>query len=417
MAEYEPWICDPFGVRLFPLAQYDLLSYARSDNALGKLEIKLPGDFDMRDVRKHGLIMVWRDGRLDTETAWIIVGKRQTTDRKGTSKVYLRAMSGNYLLTSRIVAYAKGTTQASKSGPADNIAKAYVRENLGTLATDTSRQLSTSLFSVAADVSMGPAVTHEGERQSLFRVCQDIARKAAETGTYFSFDTVYLPELNRWEFRTYTTARGVDKSSTTRSPVTFSSDFGNIGDDALDDDYEDEVTFVYAGGQGEEGARVVQTGEDTVRSTSSPYGRRERFITASTSDADKLADDALAAVREGRPRRTYTAGQEEQRRLDEEAQKAADEAYHFQVFQQHAVPTLGAAAQAAVPLGRGSRGYSGGMVQTGAFQYGRDWQFGDIVAVKAYGQTLDCRVSAVGVTVERGSETIKSTLVNTAALS
>ena len=363
MSEIDVWMCDPIGTRVLPLVNFDRLTFTRAVNAVGELEIVLPGTFAHDLVRVDGQIQVWRDGRLDTETAWLIrVGKR-TTDAQGVSKVILTGVSGVDLLRRRIVRSPNPFTAA-----ADNQMKAYVRENLGALATDTARQLPATLFTVATDTTAAPVTTQQVDWLNLLSVCQDIAKDSAELGTALFFDVVFLPEPNLWEFRTYTGARGVDKSSTTGAPQTLSVEYGSIGAEELVGDYRDEVTVVYVGGGGEGAQRAVGMVEDTSRSGRSVYGRAEAFVSAtSLAQPAELEGVGRPELQRGRPWRSYVAD----------------------------------------------------TISTSASQYGRDWNFGDIVTVYAFDQQFDCRVDAVQVTIDNldgGREQVRVRLTNTAAV-
>ncbi len=360
--EIDVWLCDPEGTRILPLVNYDRLSYTRAVNAVGELEIVLPGTFENELVRVDGLIMVWRDGRLDTETAWLIrVGKR-TTDAQGVSKTTLTALSGSDLLRRRIVQPANPVTAA-----ADNQMKDHVRKNLGALAVDVARSLPATLFTVAADTSLGPNLTQAADWLNLLTVCQDIAKASADLGAPLFFDVVWLPESNLWEFRTYTGARGVDKSSATGSPQTLSVEYGSVGAEELVGDYRDEVTVVYVGGAGEGTGRAWAPAGDATRSGRSVYGRAESFISTSLTLAADLEAAGRSELQRGRPWRSYTAE----------------------------------------------------TITTSASQYGRDWNFGDIVTVYAFKQQFDCRVDAVQVTIDNlagGREEVRVRLTNTAAV-
>jgi hypothetical protein len=65
------------------------------------------------------------------------------------------------LLHRRSILYYSGTAGASKSGTVDDVAKAYVRENVGSLATVVNGRIQSGVisgFTVAANVSLGPAI-------------------------------------------------------------------------------------------------------------------------------------------------------------------------------------------------------------------------------------------------------------------
>jgi hypothetical protein len=361
MADVTVWLCDPFGARVFPLAHYDKLVYTRAINDVGELEITLPGHFDTTLVRVDGLIQVWRDHKLDTETAWFVRGIKRQTDRLGVTKVILTAYSGLYLLSGRLLVTMFLTPEA-----ADNMIKAFVRYNMGTQAT-AARQLSTSLFTVAADTTQAPSMQYDQSYLNLLTACQDIAKASTDDGTPLFFDVVYLPDTSMWELRTYINARGIDKSSDSGAPVTLSVEYGSVGAEQLDEDYSDEITVAYVTADGLGDGRVTVEHEDSTRSGRSPFGRRETHLSLSGDTLVTQSWMAQAEAQRGRPRRTYVAD----------------------------------------------------VISTSASQYGRDWTFGDVVTVNAYGQQFNCRVDAVNVTIDNldgGRESVRVRLTNTATL-
>jgi len=82
------------------------------------------------------------------------------------------------LLMRRVVAYAAESSESAKSGPADDVIKEYVDENLLN-ATDTDRNLPAELgFKIDASTSSGPVVKHSSVYGNLLNVCQRVAEKA-----------------------------------------------------------------------------------------------------------------------------------------------------------------------------------------------------------------------------------------------
>jgi hypothetical protein len=71
---------------------------------------------------------------------------------------------------------------ASKSAAADDLIKAFVRENCGPSATDTTRNYSSSYWSVAADIGAAPTIAKAASRRNLLTTCQEIAQAATQAG-------------------------------------------------------------------------------------------------------------------------------------------------------------------------------------------------------------------------------------------
>lgn len=362
--EIDVWLADALGTRVLPLASFDRLSYTRAVNVVGELSIVLPGTFDLSLARPDMLLLVYRDSRLDTETAWIVTGKKRDTDRNGVSAITVSAASGLHLLSRRIVV--PGGDDGKKTDNAADVIKQFVRENLGASAAQV-RQLPTSLFTVTADDGAGALVTHDGAWSSLLTTCQEIARASAEAGTDLFFDVVWLDGERRWELRTYAGQRGVDKTRDTGAPQTISVETGTVGSETLSEDYADEVTVVYGTGRGDDDDTLETTVEDAQRSGRSIYGRREGHVSSGADDADQLTAEARAELRRGRPRRVYDAE----------------------------------------------------IIATAAAAYGRDWQWGDVLTAQSRGHAFDGRVDAVAIEINNldgGRETIRARLTVTEEL-
>lgn len=360
------WLCTPEGEQVIPLVNFERLSYTRAVNDVGKLEIVLPGTFDVSLVRVDGLILAWRNNQLETETAWLVRGIRRGTEEPAIGKVILTAYSGTQLLKRRVLGPLGMWDGGGNVGPADNLIKYYARNVIANFA-DADRQLSSSLFVVEADTSQCASVSYQSDNQVLLTAAQEIAKAASEIGFPCYFDVVWIPDLKRWELRTYVLARGTDKSSTSQVAQTISVDHGSVSTEILDDDYSNEATVVYVGGSGTGAGRTIVEVEDTARTGRSPYGRWEMFLSSSNDDTTLMENEGRAALQRFRPRRTYSAN----------------------------------------------------IISTAASQYGRDWHFGDIVEARAFGQIFDCRVDAVDVTVDNvdgGREHVRALLTTVSDL-
>lgn len=370
MAEYEIQIQTPLGVTLAAVGGPGTgaagalgLEYLRAVNQVGALTLTLPPAFPLTYLQRDGRVLVYRSvadvpPRLDMDAVWLIVGVQRLLSERGEQRTVVTAVDAVDLLRRRIVAYAAGSAQAAKTAAADDLIKAVVRENLGSSATDTSRQLSPSLFSVSADITQGISISKAFSRREVLKVCQEVADACAQAGTYLAFDVVWNGAT--LEFRTYTQWRGVDhRFPGGANPVLLSPDTGSLTAASYATDYRDEVTYAYAGGQGEGSDRAVGTSTDSTRATLSPFARIEAWVDArNTASSTTLADEADAAVRAGRPRVLFSC-------------------------------TVNADSPGAM--------------------FGKEYGFGDVVTAQAFGVNVDCRLDAVGVKVMPDSETVTVT--------
>jgi hypothetical protein len=274
--------------------------------------------------------------------------------------VVIHAVAALELLSRRIVAYDAATASSEKTAAADNMIKAIVRENLGSLATDTARSWA-SLLTVAADTSAAPSLTLLFARQNVLTTVQKLCQASAQAGTRLYVDVV-APTDTTLELRTYTGQRGTDRGSTSAAPVVFAPEFGNLVSPDIDDDYTEEVTYVYAAGRGQEDQRIVAEAGDATRIGRSPFGRREALIDARHVGTDPapalLADEANAALQAGRPRRRFAAT----------------------------------------------------LLDTPGTTYGIHWAWGDTITARWEDASGDYRIEAVRLSVAGGRETIETRL-------
>ena len=270
------------------------LKYDRALNNVGSLELGLDGEYPNFSLAKlDGRIVVWRNGKLDMETSWLIRRMIKSLDEDGTLGVSIGAFSANEILNRRIVAYDSGTSYANKTGiRADNMMKQVVRENFGGSATNTSRNIST-YFEVEADTGLGPVLTKAFAWNNTMDVIQDISLTTISAGSAVYFDVV-SPVYSTFEFRTYRAQRGIDHTFPNgQNPVILSPERGNLTSVLRSFDYSDEVTYVYAGGAGFNQFQFVATASSIDRINQSPLNRREMFL-SSVGIAQVVRDDADA---------------------------------------------------------------------------------------------------------------------------
>lgn len=361
MADYELWLNKDDGTALGVLDTVVSFEYAMAVHQVGACSLVLPGSFDTALLQPDNRIAVWRTpagGARNLERVYLIRRLLDTTDADGKRTLTVTGLDGNDLLARRIVAYVSGAAQAVMTDQADDMCKAVVTDNLGTDAV-AARQLSTYL-SVQGDLAAGPSITMAFAWRDVLTTLQDIAEAARQAGTAVYWDVVPL-SATTWEFRTATGQPGADHSYPSGvNPVLLGLEYGNLQEPSLERDWSEEVTYVYAGGQGEGAARTIVEVEDTARSGRSVLGRREAF-------EDARDDTTTAAVT--------------------------------------------ARANSRLSTGRPRLRFSGKIVDSPGTRYGIEWRWGDRLTATYQGQTVEAIVKAVKVSVDdNGKETLDARL-------
>lgn len=315
---------DPLGNHQFDADDAYSLEASVGVNTVGAATLVLPGHYGREKFFRDGLLELWRQpaggpARLWTERLWFIRDLRKVIHGKRHSWK-LTAYDGNYIFADpegqrgRIVAYNTSNSYTSKLAAADDMMKAVVRENAGTLATDTARNLSTYL-AVAPDAALGPVIRKEFARRVVLSVLQELAQAAATAGTYLAFDVVCTVPPSPvssgaafgLEFRTFIGQRGLDHRTASGQQVLIGPDFGTMDDVEVVEDATAEENYIYAGGEDVATVRAVATATDSARTSLSPFNRRESWIDArETKEAVALQDVADRALRAGRPRLIMT---------------------------------------------------------------------------------------------------------------
>lgn len=362
-ATYEVRVSDPFGTntQIYGADTYTRLELAYREKQIGTLTLTLPTRQEPRVLERDGLITVQRsiDGAppyLEGERAWLIRKVTRVVGAQGARSTRIVAVDGNDLLRRRVVDYDADTSYTDKTGAADDVMKAIVRENFVS-ATDTTRNLSSTLFSVDPDLGAAPSISKAFTRREVLAVLQELAEAATLAGTYTTFDVVW--NGTGFVFRTFTGQRGVDNSGSAADPtkkrVLLGPAYRNLTDVEDTDDATEEATRIVAGGQGEGADRAIARANDTTRQGASPYNLIEDFTNQNnTADSAQLADEADSLLRLRRPRRVI----------------------------------------------------SGTFVNIPGTQYGRHFNYGDLVVAEVNGTNVTCRVDAVGITVAGGRETL-----------
>lgn len=377
---YDVKINDAVGRLQLEPKDWIALDYVRVENDVGSLTLTLPGAYTEAPFKKDGLIEIWRsvDGAppyLETDTLWMIRRWRWQFKARTTPLWTIYAVDLNSLLKRRIVDYSPSDAThfnpyTDKLAPADDLGKAVVRENLGTLALDTTRDLSTYL-GVAPDGSLAPIQHVETlSRRNVLKALQDVANASYQAGTYLVFDVVCDrlpgdPAGVHFQFRSYVGQRGNDhRSPDGKPPILIGADYNNL--DNVDDDLDatDEITSGIAT-VGVDSSQVAEDQRDLVRMAESPFNLIESVRSTTAADADALLAEASAELQAGIPRELT----------------------------------------------------SGSLLNTSGLLYGVDWGWGDFLTAQGKRGASDCHAARVHVHVERGSgdqvETVLSGAVAT----
>lgn len=354
---------------LADLSGFSDLQYTRSVNAIGRLQLVIDSRLVPRSLFEHNG-QVKRDQRIvvyrkpqggvmsaDGETCWFI--REVTRSRTSKHDTYtVVAVDAIDLLRRRVIAYPVSATETIKTAPADDLMKQIVRENFIS-ATDTTRNMSG--FSSDVNYSVCPSITKEMARRRVIDTLRELADACAApilTGYRFLFYDV-VPTSTGFVFRTYVDQRGSD----VRSQFRLGDAYGNLAGHSVKYSAIDEITRQYAGGEGQKNDRFIVQADNVQAQGASPYNLIEQFEDGSNGET-------TAAVQ--------------------------GEAYNkLNEYRAHVR-------------------FEGGIIEGPSARYGVDYAFGDRVNAQAFGQTFDCRVGVVTVSVSNLGETIDAKLVSEA---
>jgi len=318
--------------------------YTLKERGVGSLTLTYPPTISASTFQKDGRVVLSYNGIAEGGT-WLIRRVQQKLANRERSLV-VTCVHANHLLSRRIVAYAAGSAQASKTGHADDLMKAIVRENF-TAPTDATRTMSATygIGSIDDDAGAGPTVTTAFSRQTVLKVLQDLADLSAAQGTYVGFEVRTVGSA--LTFGTYTQQRGIDRRSGAAGYLYVSPSTGAIASSTYDQNWTDEKTYIYAVGQGTDVSRAIGTATNATATALSPLGRIEdAYQDNGTADTATLDDDAAQ-----------------------------------QIYAQRAQIRYEAQAQ-----------------DSPAFIYNRDYAWGDFLTISDFDQIFNCRVDPAHVT-------------------
>lgn len=232
-------------------------------------------------------------------------------------------------------------------GPADNVMKAMVSENMGGGAA-ADRQF--DYFSVEGDKGEGTWSCYDGRYDRLLQAVQGISGETWQT----DFRVVRVSD--GFEFRTYCPYYGTDRrKGHSANPTIFSLEFENVLNPLVSVKRSDEVTYYYGGWEGGGGEQDIVEAENTDAIAESPFRRREDYMDVS----DVASIDTVPDVLE----------------------------------------------QALVDMGKVTE-VTFNPVQTEWCLYGRDWALGDLVTLVLWGTEYDMRVTEVAGVIDGQNEEV-----------
>lgn len=227
--------------------------------------------------------------------------KQITTANNRIFTSYCRGLM-DLIKRSQIRWYADTSGSAKGPAPADDIIKAYVRENAGILALASGGRVVDHVYSglsVAVDSSQGPTIETAQAWQNLLAACRTVGES-----NQVDFD-VLLSSFSplTFTFQTYYPQLGTDRRAGTAAPQIFTPLMGNMEDPSYTQQRTDEITSALVLGPGEGPLRDT-TLRVSAHSTDSPWNLIEDDIDASQEDravalqdiGDKLLYDKRAFI-------------------------------------------------------------------------------------------------------------------------
>lgn len=360
-ARYQLRVFSPTtGALVTTITKWDFLNYEKRVNDYHLLTIALEADDpNVAHFLLDAMIEVWRRNDGGSWYKELVVLHRTPQynlyeNGRETFTSYCRGL--NDLLHRRHVVYFANTAYTLKSAPADDVMKAFVRENATSAANIAARRSFGVFFAqmqgltVTADTSQAPVWAGARAWQNLHDILVDVS---LPSGTDFEVVRVGDSGL-AFEFNTYYPQRGVDRSST----LTFAPHLGNMKSVVMTKSRTEEANIVYVLGQGEDAARQVVprvSAEVFAANTGSLWNWIE-------TTRDARSQPGLAELQ--------SFGDEQLKEL------AAQDQFEFEIL------------------------------QTDTRQYGRDYDVGDIIRAEYRNVNATKKIVAVKVSMQEGKEII-----------
>lgn len=287
------------GVQVAVLDDWNSLYYNTRINDFGYHTLSIDGKDPTRALfTTDTIIEVWRSN-AELGVPWYIdyagfhrTDQDQVTDRG--DRLFTSFGRGyEDLIHRRSVLWYAGSAGDTKSGPADDVMKAYVRENAGSGATTGAGRLRSGVttgLTVAANLGVGPTWDGSMSWKNLYDAIQDIQKaKLVDFAVVRTGATTF-------EFRTYFPHKGTDRTGAgVAAAVIFSLVHANMGSPYAVVSRAEEGNDVIVLGSGEGAARVTREVQDTVAQVVSQWNRIERTHDARNLDTNAQLDDTGTA--------------------------------------------------------------------------------------------------------------------------
>lgn len=312
----ELWLTDDRGFRLASLASTLGTTASKATDTIGWITYQCPPSFDRSLYRPDRMIQVWYQPDGGARGLWnVYFLRRRTIETDGSRKVMLwEGPDLKGLLFRRIVAAKSGSSEASKTGFADDVMKEIVAESLLDTADPTpdSGTRAWANLSIQADLSQGPTLTKSFSFDKLLTldgggVLPAWQKASRADGLEIFYDVrpnIVTPSSINFQFQTFPGFPGRNLSDKT----VFDEGTGNMKNAKLVEDHSEAYNYVYAAGQGEGAARVVRQAYDVTSYGLSIWGRIEHFADArNQDDPDGVLAVAAASLVEGLPKIRFTA--------------------------------------------------------------------------------------------------------------
>lgn len=306
MARYELWYADVLGNKLAYINDIISFEYAKvlGDIGVGVFQFPRRGqvyDNDKVDRRIH----VYRQpkgGVLKLDFTCYLRKFATNTTLQGQKWLEATGFDQNEILARRIVAeYAEAQETVADNEYIDDLMKRIYHQNFGDSAL-SHREIDDYGFTKAADSSLGPQVTRAFAWRNVLAVLQDLQADSKAAGNEVFFGLVGVSET-AMQFRTWINQPGANLTG----DVIFSLENGNLSNPRLTHDYSEEANYIYAGGQGQQSARIVEEVSDADRIARSPLNLREKFRHSQHGTIARVTGDGYAELELSRPRITFSA--------------------------------------------------------------------------------------------------------------
>ncbi len=268
------------------------LYYRQALNAVETASIDLvPSSPKIADIDLMKRLLIVRNG----EIVWGGILLREdweiNENAPDEDKYQLHALGGGVYAAWRDIVPPTGEEYDTRTGAADDLAKAYVYHHAGAGA-DADRQFDD--LTVQADASECASITQQASRRQLLSLLQSMA---AENGFRWRF----TPAETGFEFQTAVTW-GLDrtKDNGVNAECVWSLDRHNVSRVQYTRDLMEHYNYLYVGGQGEGADRNWVEREDAA--AGAVYKRREKIVDARhlslTAGLERYGDGKLAEYRQ-----------------------------------------------------------------------------------------------------------------------